>query len=588
MATLYPCQSVLDETESERQHSEQSFIEQILQLDKNLTRDWVIYYSFSFKCGKYKKDISNRDCEVDFLILIPDGGIFVLEVKGGTITREMNDYGSFAFYSTNINGDKNQIHNPYEQAKDNFYNLNDYLGNLEKDPTKREVFLKYYAFDYLVNFPDMESIPVNFDPLWHETSTLLKGGNLYKFLIAACKKAAQRAHAIIPSKRDIDLIVEALNGKSFTYKYDLSKCIDTANVRINMLTEEQKTVFNGLLDNKRCLIMGKAGTGKTVLSEMLFKKNLLENKTVAYFSYNIFNTEKVESELKETEGYGNSGLCIPFLDYVFSETKRLSFGEINPVLQDGTPDYSKIDECIDYLIGQSDNPDFKKFSVVIVDEAQDLKKNFGSSDQTNVLMLFDAMIEGGIKDGSFYVFYDDGQTINYGECFYHDPSFGDSGNGYRYAKFSLSKNCRNTKTISDALTKYEYGKKLEILANDRIMISESNDISVLVDSLIEKTKQLIKDGVKPSSITILHSANKDKETTIISLLTKKLQNLMPYSLKNAKKYITYTSDRKFKGLESDIVLYLRFKNKHFDTMNNVDYVSISRAKSFCFVFNLIG
>lgn len=48
------------------------------KLQKNCPDEWVGIYS-------WKIDLPNYNHEIDFIILVPQRGIFVLEVKGGNI-----------------------------------------------------------------------------------------------------------------------------------------------------------------------------------------------------------------------------------------------------------------------------------------------------------------------------------------------------------------------------------------------------------------------------------------------------------------------------------------------------------------------
>ena len=66
------------------------------------------------------------DGEIDFLVVHESLGAIVLEVKGGKIeTREEN--GKLEWSSTNINGRKIIIQNPYEQSSRQGWKLKQYI-----------------------------------------------------------------------------------------------------------------------------------------------------------------------------------------------------------------------------------------------------------------------------------------------------------------------------------------------------------------------------------------------------------------------------------------------------------------------------
>lgn len=70
---------------------------------------------------------------------------------------------------------------------------------------------------------------------------------------------------IYPSDTDINDIVNVLR-KDFDKALPLSTKVEYAENALFTLTEEQYRCIDGLSANKRCLINGAAGTGKTVLA----------------------------------------------------------------------------------------------------------------------------------------------------------------------------------------------------------------------------------------------------------------------------------------------------------------------------------
>jgi len=64
---------------------------------------------------KMKRDDRLLDGELDFLLLHPEKGMIVIEVKGGGIELE-NKTGKW--FSISFDGSKHTIKDPYEQGKD--------------------------------------------------------------------------------------------------------------------------------------------------------------------------------------------------------------------------------------------------------------------------------------------------------------------------------------------------------------------------------------------------------------------------------------------------------------------------------------
>ena len=129
--------------------SERIIYKLLSEMDPIKTKDWVIYYSL---CIKRRKNYSNNEfnivpnSEIDFLILAPEVGIFVFEIKGGTI-----EYKNGTIYQYNRSNNESHTCDPFRQSKRNFYTLKDYI--YEKSGHKLSI--DNFVFGTLVGFPDM-------------------------------------------------------------------------------------------------------------------------------------------------------------------------------------------------------------------------------------------------------------------------------------------------------------------------------------------------------------------------------------------------------------------------------------------------
>ena len=570
MATIHPFNYSIEDIEADHGAAEASIIRLINNLDKEKTKDWIFYYSFSFKSKTLKRF---KDCEIDFLCLLPNIGIFVFEIKGGKISKVLEN-GEVIYYSLDRFGENHRIKNPYEQARDNYY---DFCNLLKKtSPQEYELMLNTFVGGSAVGFPDMSQIDF-YDPNGPDgVLTYVTNKDFYQFFINLGKYYSSDSRKT-PTKEDIDYIVKCFSLKNFTYKYDLGDYIDTINVRINQLTDEQYAVLRGLLENDRCLINGPAGSGKTVLSEMLFKYFVNNHEKVAYFSYNIFNSLKVKGDLenviKETQS-----LCAPLFDYIDELVKRYFPNRA----------FENYEEKTKSLLEVRNKPDFPKYSAIIIDEAQDLDGSEALID------LFDNFTSKGLKDSKVFVFYDKHQTVIYNKSpFYENEIFGSEG--FRYAKFSLEKNCRNSENVSKILEtmRNEKGKLLiKDVHNDSVsysLIKNSEECLTEINKIIRYLKD---NGVSNRSITILISSrgSKDSESPVNQTITKLMKNNLfrDYATINKANAIAYTTVRKFKGLESDVVIYIRHYASNSKLSRNDDYVAVSRGKSLVYIIDIQG
>jgi len=91
---------------------------------KQLPNDCVVYHSYPWlrlERGRYNtKNQSLQEGEADFLILWPDKGLLVLEVKGGTIRYAAE---TRQWFSLDFHGKEHLIKDPFEQASRNLHSL---------------------------------------------------------------------------------------------------------------------------------------------------------------------------------------------------------------------------------------------------------------------------------------------------------------------------------------------------------------------------------------------------------------------------------------------------------------------------------
>lgn len=532
--------------ESIHPYSEREVYQAFLEMDKEKTKDWIVYYSCFFKRRDMKYCYSNKfiknNNEIDFLILAPNVGIFVLEVKGGNI--RVRD-GLIEQQDRNTGLWTTPFPQPYEQAKINFYSLCDIIKLI----TNEQVKLDKYIFGTLVAFPDITTLPPN-RLSGDNIDTFVGGMDLYQFIMNNSKYLinADRQQApdntydkrlIVPTKSDIDQIVKVLSMADFSYSKSAQEYIESIDLSLSQLTEEQKAVFNGLLENDRCLVEGRAGTGKTVLCQFLFKKLTLEKKlNVIYFTFNELIAESVNSNLEQA----TNSRCVPLFKYL--EDMYINEGKQQ------LPEFQNYDDKKEFLLFKVNDllnfaQDEKKYDCLIIDEAQDIEGNF------EMLAFFNELLINGLEYGKCYIFYDGNQTIfdTRKTRLYESPEFKD----YRYAKFSLYRNCRNIDLIENVtfnILEKQVKKVSTLNVNNasvklfRITESENGALRV-----IKEIDNLIEEKVLPKQITILFNLrpnnNKNKIFTYLQeYYDKKLQEYKP-----VHKTITYSTVSRFKGLD---------------------------------------
>ncbi|WP_044233660.1 nuclease-related domain-containing protein [Haliscomenobacter hydrossis] len=251
MAQIYPNKIPIEVLKDPFRKSEINFFKILESLDNN----YYVFYSVAYQLkGRYN---FVSDGEIDFLIFHPNKGFLVIELKGGKI-----DYDNLSqmWFSTNRFGDKNQIKNPFEQAKTNHYSLRTKLqqGQLTTNIN--------YRTCYAVIFPDcnMQNENIGFS---YANEIFLDKKQIHSNTI----------------QKEFDEIFHYWHPSHLKYFYDETPVVKTfahlwkfespllehiENVRNQQLelTQQQYLLIDFLNRQRQAKICGCAGSGKTFIA----------------------------------------------------------------------------------------------------------------------------------------------------------------------------------------------------------------------------------------------------------------------------------------------------------------------------------
>lgn len=519
-----------------------------------LTKDWVVFHSLG---------IENHQTvvfgEIDFLVAASNQGVFALEVKGGRIRREDGVW----IYTDKYGVEHEKVRGPFEQASEGMFSVK---AELKRRSPRDSV--KNTLCGYGVMFPDIEYENTDIDVSQEQIFDKRDGqyvGRYIKRLAEYNKEKfkSKKVFVVYPSGDDVDDIVNVLR-RDFDKAVPLSTKIEYSENAIIRLTEEQYRCIDGLRSNKRCLIHGAAGTGKTILAIKNAKESVAEGKKVGFFCYNLL----LEKELRR---HFDNSTILP--KYVGSLTKYIE----DMLTAAGIVDMRKVTDykrfyteelpslALDYL---AEHP--VKFDKIIIDEAQDLL--YG-----NYLFVIDALLNGGLKKGEWFFFGDfDYQTI-YCRGTSYDGLYELLENEANFATFQLTVNCRNNINVQKEMSKL-VGLDMEVLNKDaglppvRYITTDESDGVELVEEEIAK---LVASGVAKKDITLL-SPFKFEKSVASKIKKYKIEPVM-----SDTNDITYSTIQGFKGLENSVIMLLDIQ-----TYNKPDlmYVGMSRARNMLYVF----
>lgn len=196
-----------------------------------------------------------KDHELDLVVLMPDVGIVVLEVKGGAVSIEDGRWW------TGLGAQQREIR-PVEQARGGKYALREYI---EADPRWKHSSRTRVRFGHSIVLPytDVDDDFATPDcPRWAIHGRGDQGdlaGRLWD--IAARQESGHR----VPTEDDCDLVVEILRGRNLPQRTLLAEA-DERESRAERLTVEQAAILSVTRLLNRVEVRGGAGSGKTVLA----------------------------------------------------------------------------------------------------------------------------------------------------------------------------------------------------------------------------------------------------------------------------------------------------------------------------------
>ena len=231
------------------------------------------------------------------------------------------------------------------------------------------------------------------------------------------------------------------------------------------------------------------------------------------------------------------------------------------------------DICIDTLL---EDQNLSKYDVLIVDEGQDLLRD-------PYLDILDMLIQNGLSDGSWSIFYDPVQDIY--------DSIQKSALELLLSKkpfqHRLRKNCRNTRQIamtSKVFSGYDPAPTLQIDGIDTqfLWFNSANEQKRNISKIINKW--LSEEGISNKDIVVI-SPKRLANSALNTGLDKKL---VPYPLVEWDKeelppenVISFSTIHSFKGLESNLVIVAdieELQNPQKPQLSNLFDVACSRAK----------
>lgn len=497
-----------------------------------LPEDYYVFHSFEIVTIKGGQVLES---ETDFVIFHPKKGLICLEAKAGQVKYE-NGYWQYG------SGKRMKHDGPYIQAKRNKWYLKDYMieHGLEYECNNCK---KLHA----VWFPDVPESNFRGTTLPGEgdiriTLTADSFGHIQECIDKIFEFDGQDKCTTNLSEKSVQKILERVLAPSFNL-ISLQQVEQERNKNVfKRMLREQVALLNYLDEQNNAIINGLAGTGKTVMAIEKARRHSEKDEKVLFLCYNTFLNE----HLRETYPY-------PHVSYY--TVAGLSQKLCEKV------DYKALQEKLTQMFLEGIFP----YQHVIIDEGQDFGKE--EIDEVEIIeLLRENAIDNEERKGTFYLFYDKNQMVQSKKA----PKYIEEAD----CKLTLYRNSRNTENIALTSLRLLGSNKAPKLYPDAVMgdlpeigfCSTKEETIALLNSEIDK---YIDAGY--NSITILTC--KTEECSIIADCCKDSK----YNYKRG--YVKFTTCRKFKGLESDVIIVVDIDKDTFaDEGEQLMYVGTSRAR----------
>ncbi len=495
---------------------------------RGLPAGFVVLHSFPW--FRPTRDLAGeplREGEADFVILHPERGLLVLEVKGGKpeLTGRRWSRGG------------KELRDPFDQARRSRYALLDAV----EERTRKRVHRGLFTHGDVVVFPHARfagTLPVNSDP------RILVDAPDIPMLPARIEeafKAWARSETYLAPSQFTELL------DSLMPKLRLMRCagaeVSAEHHRIVQITLDQRATLLGLLENERVLVEGTAGSGKTLLA-LEFALTLADRGgRVLFLCYNRNLCAWLQEQAKHDRRAHRAGALLEISTF-HACARRLAQRAHVDFEVPSTGEQAFWDDEVPLIMEQAlevlrARGQAETFDAVVVDEAQDFAPDWW--------VTIESLSRAG-QVGWLYAFLDMNQSLRGTAKLPPVPL---------PARFRLTTNCRNTKaiarsgaTLADVAVRLLPGSP----SGEAPAVRRAASAAAEAGLVLAEVRQLLQQGIKPQQLALIGPASHAKG----SLARHAEIDGVPL-IDDAVDWrrgagVLVTTARAFKGLEADVVI----------------------------------
>ena len=368
----------------------------------NLGPGWKVFPSVSWQSVA---DGRPGDGEADFVVVHPGRGLLVVEVKGGGISVEKGRW-----WSTDRTNVHHEIKNPFLQAVRSKHALVKYL---------RSVGLGGIRAGHVVWFPDLKGVH-GLGPA-APSELILDRESLSEPATAMDKAFVHWELATPIAPPSLAALTQHL-APTTTFRPLMRDVVEEVNKALETLTLQQIGVLRGIRRNRRALIYGGAGTGKTVLAVAQARALAAAGFRTLLTCYNSPLGKRLAADLADQPTI----TAASFHSLCHSQARRAGF------TLPSNPPAVWWDIDLPNLLPDAALANGTSFDAVVVDEGQDFPPNWFAAL---------SLLLGDEASSPTYVFADVQQAIYVNGW----------GPPFEGAAFDLELNCRNSGPIADVV-----------------------------------------------------------------------------------------------------------------------------------------